>query len=243
MRKVEVYLALIYTGHEELDSTNMFVKENLTAYRHGDIICAKRQRQGRGREHKRWFSSVTSSCRINDEVFSSDHEHEHEDDFIYAEHGDLTFSLVLLRAKLIAFQNKFHSFMAQLVTLTWARLLEEVGFSVTIKYPNDLLIAQKKIAGILTETTERQGIHYEIVGIGININASSSLLQNVGQPACSMHTLGLKKNLNPSRWLTSFIEAFPFYYDLCQTEGLTSFRTIFSRYTSSVEFNRFFLDK
>jgi len=48
---------------------------------------------------------------------------------------------------------------------------EITGIKPTIKWPNDLLINNKKICGILTEfDAETDKINYAIVGIGINVN-------------------------------------------------------------------------
>ena len=41
-------------------------------------------------------------------------------------------------------------------------------YKINIKWPNDLMIKNKKICGILQETIESKGISYLIIGIGIN---------------------------------------------------------------------------
>ena len=46
---------------------------------------------------------------------------------------------------------------------------------IKIKLPNDILIKQKKICGILQETIERDGIKYLIVGIGLNLIKSPNI--------------------------------------------------------------------
>lgn len=49
--------------------------------------------------------------------------------------------------------------------------LEEMGISAKIKWPNDILINNKKVAGILTEMTgELNRVDYIIMGIGLNVN-------------------------------------------------------------------------
>ncbi len=46
---------------------------------------------------------------------------------------------------------------------------------VTIKWPNDMLVSNKKLGGILTEIkSDMDRIHYAVVGIGININMDIS---------------------------------------------------------------------
>src|SRR5690606_36417676 len=50
--------------------------------------------------------------------------------------------------------------------------IEEVcGIQADIKWPNDILIAGKKITGILTEMqAEADKINFIVIGIGINVN-------------------------------------------------------------------------
>ena len=46
---------------------------------------------------------------------------------------------------------------------------------IKVKLPNDILINNKKICGILQETIEKNGIKYTIVGIGLNLVKSPSI--------------------------------------------------------------------
>jgi len=52
----------------------------------------------------------------------------------------------------------------------------EHGTTATIKWPNDVLIGNRKVAGILVETShDRAGHLIAIVGIGVNVNGSFAL--------------------------------------------------------------------
>ena len=44
--------------------------------------------------------------------------------------------------------------------------------SIKIKWPNDIMINDRKIAGIMTEIIEQNNMKYIIIGIGINISSS-----------------------------------------------------------------------
>lgn len=62
------------------------------------------------------------------------------------------------------------SFLTQVAGAALITSLEKLGVSCQIKWPNDLVLNGKKIAGILTEMrAEIESISYIIVGIGINI--------------------------------------------------------------------------
>jgi len=51
---------------------------------------------------------------------------------------------------------------------------KSVGVEVNIKWPNDILIGNKKLAGILTELdAELDAVRFIIIGIGINVNNDS----------------------------------------------------------------------
>jgi len=59
-----------------------------------------------------------------------------------------------------------------------AQGLRELGFASQIKWPNDILIDGKKVAGILVEADTREGEPSEVViGIGINVNIPEEELQ------------------------------------------------------------------
>ena len=47
--------------------------------------------------------------------------------------------------------------------------------NIYIKWPNDIIVNGSKIAGIMTEIVEHNGIKYVIIGIGINIETSPKL--------------------------------------------------------------------
>ena len=58
------------------------------------------------------------------------------------------------------------------IAVAMVHSLKNIGISdVQIKWPNDILIHRRKVAGILTElSAEIDCVNYVIVGIGINVN-------------------------------------------------------------------------
>jgi BirA family biotin operon repressor/biotin-[acetyl-CoA-carboxylase] ligase len=53
--------------------------------------------------------------------------------------------------------------------------LRQADVPAVIKWPNDLLVNDRKIAGILTElASEPERVHWVVVGVGVNVNATAA---------------------------------------------------------------------
>src|SRR5690348_6233842 len=88
--------------------------------------------------------------------------------------GGLWFS-VLLRPKIQTPKLPLLQFLAAVATRT--ALEEATGLSVRLKWPNDLVIGNSKLGGILLESkTQGDSVLFVILGIGLNINQSKDLL-------------------------------------------------------------------
>jgi BirA family biotin operon repressor/biotin-[acetyl-CoA-carboxylase] ligase len=74
----------------------------------------------------------------------------------------------------------------QVAALSAAQVIEETGIQPRIKWPNDLFVNEKKIAGILTEAVYWNEKKCLIIGMGININMSQPYLAQIGRPATSL---------------------------------------------------------
>ena len=72
--------------------------------------------------------------------------------------------------------NKLNYTLKQLTTMNALLVKKTLSIyykgKILFKKPNDLLINEKKICGILQELVNQQGKKYIIVGIGINLNKS-----------------------------------------------------------------------
>ncbi len=120
---------------KSLDSTNSFMKEHLSNYSDGDMICANVQTKGRGRRNNNWISRK----------------------------GDLHFSFIINN------KEKIYSFnVIRMVSNAVCNVLLNYGVDANIKYPNDIVVGNKKITGILIERVIKDD-DYFVVGIGINV--------------------------------------------------------------------------
>jgi BirA family biotin operon repressor/biotin-[acetyl-CoA-carboxylase] ligase len=65
------------------------------------------------------------------------------------------------------------------------------GIPAFLKWPNDIYVEERKLAGILCEGAKIENGHVSGVaaGIGINVNMTDDLLKNVGQPAESLKNI------------------------------------------------------
>jgi BirA family biotin operon repressor/biotin-[acetyl-CoA-carboxylase] ligase len=70
------------------------------------------------------------------------------------------------------FEPQIASKITQLTALAMVKALKKTSnLSYKIKWPNDIFLNSKKVAGILTEmTTELGKIHKLVIGIGVNVN-------------------------------------------------------------------------
>ena len=127
---------------EEINSTNKYARGLADAGApEGEVVIAERQSEGRGRLGRSWVSPPFSN---------------------------LYCSLVLRPALAPAH--------APQITLTAAVALADtvaafVAEPPAIKWPNDILLQGKKLAGILTESScDAKRIEFVILGIGVNLN-------------------------------------------------------------------------
>jgi len=142
----------------EIDSTNLEARRRAeSGAPHGACLVAEHQGAGRGRLDRRWQSPKASA---------------------------LLFSLILRHeinlSRIFALNN--------LVSLALCRALEKhAGLAPAIKWPNDVYLEGKKLAGVLTEFTSRgEMVDHAVVGVGLNVNQPPSWLERLDQPAMSL---------------------------------------------------------
>lgn len=75
---------------------------------------------------------------------------------------------------------------SQMAACAIHELLKENDILAQVKWPNDLLVNGKKIAGILTETHPFDKRCLVVVGIGLNVNMEARELKHIEKPATSM---------------------------------------------------------
>ena len=145
----------------ECHSTNTLALEisNLPTFIDGTVVITNNQHAGRGQRGNTWL----------------------------AEPGkNLTLSIILKPVFLMVKDQFFLNIITSLAVRDVLR--DQSAANVQIKWPNDILIGEKKICGILVEN-QIQGLQVSktIVGIGLNVNqtqfelpAATSLINETG---------------------------------------------------------------
>lgn len=96
---------------------------------------------------------------------------------------------IILKPKVVP-QNA--PFITLIAGASISKALNNLGIETTIKWPNDIIINNKKIAGILTElSAEIERINYIILGIGINVK-TVEFSQEISEIATSLYKEGHK---------------------------------------------------
>lgn len=116
-----------------------------------------------------------------------------------------------------------------LAGIALAETLRTLDVPATIKWPNDLLIAGRKVAGILTEMqTEADRINSVIIGIGINVH-HTQFPKLLSDRATSLH-LATGKLIARAEIVGLFLNTFEPMYKKWLTEGFASFVPAWEKY-------------
>jgi len=83
-------------------------------------------------------------------------------------------NLALTLAFTVSADSPLLPHLAQLLSLSIWEVLNQNGVTAEIKWPNDLLVDEKKLGGILVETFPFQDGHGVVAGVGLNVNAPVS---------------------------------------------------------------------
>lgn len=91
---------------------------------------------------------------------------------------------------------------------------QECGLNIGIKWPNDILIGDKKVSGILTEVeTKKREVEFVLVGIGIDLNMDVSIFPpNLRGGATSLKA-ELEREIQGAELVQRFLQRFEALYN------------------------------
>lgn len=153
------FIAQYIEYFDEIDSTNQRAAElGEQGAASGSVVIAEAQSAGRGRMGRCWSSPAAVNL----------------------------YTSILLRPQMLPMQASQLTFLSAVAV---ARTVEAVaGVKVSVKWPNDILLDGKKLAGLLNElSAEMEGIHYVVLGIGVNLNMTADQFpDDLRYPATSL---------------------------------------------------------
>lgn len=114
--------------------------------------------------------------------------------------------------------------VGQLLSLICAEL-----FSLSIKWPNDLVIGPKKIGGVLTEAFMFGDKIQVIIGLGLNVNMSSEEMMPISREATSLLLLKGKK-FDIEKLVHTITSSFAAKLLRLQNEGFSLFHHNFQKH-------------
>lgn len=158
---------------ESIDSTNSELLNN--EYEDKTLIYTYDQTKGRGRFDRKWITFKNKALALS---------------FLLKNNGTEKNRFNLLKNYFI---------FNMIFSITLVEILDKnYKIKSWIKWPNDIYIEDKKLAGILTESKFLDKNNFKIVaGIGININVEEDQLKDLDKKVCSIYSeTGFKININ-----------------------------------------------
>lgn len=175
-----------------IDSTNQYLLERMNELQSGDACIAEYQQAGRGRRGRQWFSPFGANLYMSM--------------YWRLEQGPaaaMGLSLV--------------------IGIVIAEALQQLGAQdVRVKWPNDLYLQDRKLAGILVELTGKTGDAAQIVmGAGINLAMRGAEAAQINQGWINLQEAGITIDRNDlaARLINSLREALPLF----ERDGLAPF--------------------
>lgn len=150
-----------------VDSTNQYILERLDTLSSGDACLAEYQQSGRGRRGRQWFSPFGANLYLS-----------------------LYWRLEQGPAAAVG--------VSLVIGIVMAEVLHKLGADgVRVKWPNDLYLKDRKLAGILVELTGKTGDAANLViGVGINLQMREPAPDTINQGWINLQEAGIGINRN-----------------------------------------------
>ncbi|EJF31298.1 MULTISPECIES: bifunctional biotin--[acetyl-CoA-carboxylase] ligase/biotin operon repressor BirA [Enterobacteriaceae] len=150
-----------------IDSTNQYLLDRLNSLQSGDSCIAEYQQAGRGRRGRQWFSPFGANLYLS-----------------------MYWRLEQGPAAAIG--------LSLVIGIVMAEVLQRLGAEdVRVKWPNDLYLNDRKLAGILVELTGKTGDAAQIViGAGINLAMRNVATDVINQGWINLQEAGIRIDRN-----------------------------------------------
>lgn len=175
-----------------IDSTNQYLLDRLAGLQSGDACVAEYQQAGRGRRGRKWISPFGANLYIS-----------------------MYWRLEQGPAAAIG--------LSLVIGIVMTEVLRDLGADqVRVKWPNDLYLNDRKLAGILVELTGKTGDAAQIViGAGVNLAMRNAQAGDINQGWINLQEAGVRidRNVLAARLITELRSALHCF----EQEGLAPF--------------------
>jgi BirA family biotin operon repressor/biotin-[acetyl-CoA-carboxylase] ligase len=164
----------------------------IKSYPVNTAIIAKKQTKGRGKQNRVWVSDESENLYMSLSI-DVDKRMDNYANFIF------------------------------LTTLAMVKTIEKLTderINIKIKWPNDILVNNKKVCGILMEIDQQNNIL--IIGIGLNIDKHPELAGNALFRATNLEAEGLL--VKKDAIVSEFLKNFEFYTEKFDAHSFISIR-------------------
>ena len=178
----------------EVDSTNKYLMDLAREGQESGSIClAERQIQGRGRRGRQWISPLGGNIYLS-----------------------VLWKLPFGPAQL--------SGLSLAIATSVVDTLHNIGLKeVGVKWPNDIVWRERKLAGILLEIGgESAGPSFAIVGLGLNLQLNKEFAGEIDQPWVDLDTI-VKKPIERNKLVAGLISAIIQTFKRFEQDGLKPF--------------------
>jgi len=174
-----------------LDSTNSKAYQlALNGAEEGEVVIAESQEKGRGRLGRQWFSPPFLNLYLS----------------------------VILRPKIPPHQASLITLMAAVATADAIQKFS--GLLPLIKWPNDILLRDRKVAGLLNEIhSEMDRIHFVILGIGVNFNVEEKMFPKEIRAAATSLKNEMRRPISRKVFLQFLLLELERWYTIFLREG------------------------
>jgi BirA family biotin operon repressor/biotin-[acetyl-CoA-carboxylase] ligase len=174
-----------------MDSTNsMAYQLALQGAEEGEIVVAESQKKGRGRLGRKWYSPPLTNLYLS----------------------------VILRPAIPPQQASLITLMAAVATA--GAIHKFSGLHPMIKWPNDILLKNRKVAGLLNEIhSETDRIHFVILGVGVNLNMDEKTFSKEIRNLATSLKRELGQSVSRKAFLQTLLEELEIWYETFLREG------------------------
>jgi BirA family biotin operon repressor/biotin-[acetyl-CoA-carboxylase] ligase len=174
-----------------MDSTNsMAYQLALQGAEEGEIVVAESQKKGRGRLGRKWFSPPLTNLYLS----------------------------IILRPEIPPQQASLMTLMAAVATADAIHKFS--GLQPMIKWPNDILLKNRKVAGLLNEIhSEMDRIHFVVLGIGVNLNMDEKMFSKEIRSLATSLKREMGQSVSRKAFLQTLLEELEIWYETFLKEG------------------------